>query len=222
MRQEEGREVARELIKGADVVIENFRPGRMEAWGMGYEQLSAEHPRLVMTRVSGFGQTGPYSERPGFGTVAETASGYAFLNGWPDTPPTAPPFGFADSIAGHLGRVRHLDGALPARAERPRLRGRRRALRAADVHPRRRRPQLHRERHDHAAPRQRLGRSVPARHLPGRRRRLALDRRLQPVDRPAPLRRHGPPRPQGRRALRHQRRADGQQRRRCSRSSSTG
>ncbi|WP_181311715.1 CaiB/BaiF CoA transferase family protein [Nocardioides campestrisoli] len=100
MRQEEGREVAKELIKGADVVIENFRPGRMEAWGMGYEQLSAEHPRLVMTRVSGFGQTGPYSERPGFGTVAETASGYAFLNGWPDTPPTAPPFGFADSIAG--------------------------------------------------------------------------------------------------------------------------
>ena len=100
MRQEEGRDVAKELIKGADVVIENFRPGRMEAWGMGYEQLSAEHPRLVMTRVSGFGQTGPYRERPGFGTVAETASGYAFLNGWPDTPPTAPPFGFADSIAG--------------------------------------------------------------------------------------------------------------------------
>jgi crotonobetainyl-CoA:carnitine CoA-transferase CaiB-like acyl-CoA transferase len=67
---------------------------------MGYAQLSAEHPGLVMTRVSGFGQTGPYSERPGFGTVAETASGYAFLNGWPETPPTAPPFGFADSIAG--------------------------------------------------------------------------------------------------------------------------
>lgn len=100
MRREEGRAVATELIKGADVVIENFRPGRMETWGMGYAQLSAEHPRLVMTRVSGFGQTGPYSERPGFGTVAETASGYAFLNGWPDTPPTAPPFGFADSIAG--------------------------------------------------------------------------------------------------------------------------
>lgn len=100
MRQEEGREVGRDLIRNADVVIENFRPGRMEAWGMGYEQLSAEQPRLVMTRVSGFGQTGPYSERPGFGTVAETASGYAYLNGWPHTPPTAPPFGFADSIAG--------------------------------------------------------------------------------------------------------------------------
>jgi len=100
MRRPEGRDVARRLIAGADVVIVNFRPGRMEAWGLGYAELTADHPGLVMTRVSGFGQTGPYSQRPGFGTVAETASGYAFLNGWPDTPPTAPPFGFADSIAG--------------------------------------------------------------------------------------------------------------------------
>lgn len=100
MRQPEGRDVVRRLVAGADVVIENFRPGRMEKWGMGFADLSKDHPRLVMTRVSGFGQTGPYRERPGFGTVAETASGYAFLNGWPDTPPTSPPFGFADSIAG--------------------------------------------------------------------------------------------------------------------------
>jgi crotonobetainyl-CoA:carnitine CoA-transferase CaiB-like acyl-CoA transferase len=100
MRRPEGREVVRKLIAEADVVIENFRPGRMEAWGLGYKELSEDHPGLVMTRVSGFGQTGPYRERPGFGTVAETASGYAFLNGWPHTPPTAPPFGFADSIAG--------------------------------------------------------------------------------------------------------------------------
>lgn len=100
MRQPEGRAVAEQLIVSADVVIENFRPGRMEAWGLGYEQLSAKNPRLVMTRVSGFGQTGPYANRPGFGTVAETMSGFAFLNGWPHTPPTAPPFGFADSIAG--------------------------------------------------------------------------------------------------------------------------
>lgn len=100
MRRPEGREVVRDLIRSADVVIENFRPGRMEAWGLGFKELSEDQPGLVMTRVSGFGQTGPYRERPGFGTVAETASGYAFLNGWPDTPPTAPPFGFADSIAG--------------------------------------------------------------------------------------------------------------------------
>lgn len=100
MRQPEGRELLRRLVAGADVLIENFRPGRMETWGMSYKDLSASNPGLVMTRVSGFGQTGPYRERPGFGTVAETASGYAFLNGWPHTPPTAPPFGFADSIAG--------------------------------------------------------------------------------------------------------------------------
>ncbi|KAB2812137.1 CaiB/BaiF CoA transferase family protein [Pimelobacter simplex] len=100
MRRPEGRAVLQRLVADADVLIENFRPGRMEAWGMSYDELKAVNPGLVMTRVSGFGQTGPYRERPGFGTVAETASGYAFLNGWPHTPPTAPPFGFADSIAG--------------------------------------------------------------------------------------------------------------------------
>ena len=100
LRSEDGRSVVRRLVARADVVIENFRPGRMEGWGMSYKELSEDNAGLVMTRVSGFGQTGPYRERPGFGTVAETASGYAFLNGWPDTPPTSPPFGFADSIAG--------------------------------------------------------------------------------------------------------------------------
>lgn len=100
LRKPEGRDIVKHLIRDADVVIESFRPGRLEAWGMSYKELSEDNPGLVMTRVSGFGQTGPYHERPGFGTVAETVSGYAFLNGWPDTPPTAPPFGFADSIAG--------------------------------------------------------------------------------------------------------------------------
>jgi crotonobetainyl-CoA:carnitine CoA-transferase CaiB-like acyl-CoA transferase len=100
LRRPEGRELVKRLARDADVVLENFRPGRLEAWGMGYKELSEQNPRLVLTRVSGFGQTGPYRERPGFGTVAETVSGYAFLNGWPHTPPTAPPFGFADSIAG--------------------------------------------------------------------------------------------------------------------------
>jgi len=100
MRNPEGRALLQRLVADADVLIENFRPGRMEKWGMSYAELSAANPGLVMARVSGFGQTGPYRERPGFGTVAETASGYAYLNGWPHTPPTAPPFGFADSIAG--------------------------------------------------------------------------------------------------------------------------
>jgi crotonobetainyl-CoA:carnitine CoA-transferase CaiB-like acyl-CoA transferase len=100
LRQVAGQDLIKRLALQADVLIENFRPGRMEAWGLGYDELSAANPGLVLTRVSGFGQTGPYREKPGFGTVAEVAAGYAFLNGWPDTPPTAPPFGFADSIAG--------------------------------------------------------------------------------------------------------------------------
>lgn len=100
LRAAKGRALIKRFAKTADVVIENFRPGRMEAWGLGFEELAAENPGLVMTRISGFGQTGPYRERPGFGTIAEVAAGYAFLNGWPETPPTAPPFGFADSIAG--------------------------------------------------------------------------------------------------------------------------
>lgn len=100
LRVDEGRDLIKALIPQVDVVLESFRPGRMEAWGLGYDTLSALNPGLVMTRVSGFGQTGPYSARPGFGTVAETSSGYAYINGWPFTPPTSPPFGFADSIAG--------------------------------------------------------------------------------------------------------------------------
>jgi len=100
LRQPRGRDVVRRLAAGSDVVVESFRPGRMESWELGYEALSEHNPGLVLTRVSGFGQSGPYKQRPGFGTIAEVTAGYAFLNGWPDTPPTAPPFGFADSIAG--------------------------------------------------------------------------------------------------------------------------
>jgi len=100
LRQPDGRDLVRRMAATVDVVVESFRPGRLESWGLGYEALAEHNPGLILTRVSGFGQTGPYRERPGFGTVAETASGYAFINGWPDTPPTSPPFGFADSIAG--------------------------------------------------------------------------------------------------------------------------
>lgn len=100
LRSAEGQRLVRRMAQHADVVVESFRPGRLEEWGLGYEALSAQNPGLVLTRVSGFGQTGPYRNRPGFGTVAETASGFAHINGWPELPPTAPPFGFADSIAG--------------------------------------------------------------------------------------------------------------------------
>lgn len=95
----EGQEIFKTLVKDADVVIENFRPGTLEKWGLGYEELSKINPRLVLTRVTGFGQIGPYSKRPGFGTLAEAMSGFASITGTADGPPTLPPFGLADGIS---------------------------------------------------------------------------------------------------------------------------
>jgi crotonobetainyl-CoA:carnitine CoA-transferase CaiB-like acyl-CoA transferase len=94
-----GRDVLLRLAARSDVVIENFRPGTLERWDLGWEQLSAANPRLVLARVTGFGQYGPYARRPGFGTLAEAMSGFAAITGEPDGPPTLPPFGLADSIA---------------------------------------------------------------------------------------------------------------------------
>ncbi|MFD7990908.1 CaiB/BaiF CoA transferase family protein [Streptomyces mexicanus] len=95
-----GRAVLLRLAAGADVVVENFRPGTLEKWDLGWPQLSAANPRLVLARVTAFGQFGPYASRPGFGTLAEALSGFAAITGEPDGPPTLPPFGLADSIAG--------------------------------------------------------------------------------------------------------------------------
>ncbi len=93
-------EVFKRLIATADVLIENFRPGTLERWGLGPEVLESVNPGLVVVRVTGFGQEGPYANRPAFGTLAEAMSGFAALTGEPDGPPMLPPFGLADSIAG--------------------------------------------------------------------------------------------------------------------------
>jgi len=98
-----GQELMRELLRDADVLIENFRPGTLERWNLGPDVLYELNPKLVMVRTTGFGQTGPYSHLPGFGTLAESISGYAHINGWPDGPPTLPPFALADSIAALTG-----------------------------------------------------------------------------------------------------------------------
>ena len=98
-----GREALLRLVDEADVLVENFRPGTMERWGLGWEALHERNPRLVMVRVTGFGQTGPYRERAGFGTLAESMSGFAHINGHPDGPPTLPPFALADGITGLSG-----------------------------------------------------------------------------------------------------------------------
>lgn len=99
LRTPEGQEIARTLIAQADVVIENFRPGAMEKWGLGYETLAKENPRLIMARVSGFGQTGPYSQRPGYGLIGEAMGGLRYVTGEPDRPPARAGISIGDSLA---------------------------------------------------------------------------------------------------------------------------
>ncbi|NDB68728.1 MAG: CoA transferase [Methylocystaceae bacterium] len=98
-----GGDIFKKLVSTADVLIENFRPGTLESWGLGWDVLSELNPRLVMVRVTGFGQNGPYANKPGFGTLAEAMSGFAHITGMPDGPPTLPPFGLADGIAAQYG-----------------------------------------------------------------------------------------------------------------------
>jgi formyl-CoA transferase len=95
-----GQELFRELAKEADVVLENYRPGTMERWGLGYETLCELNPRLVLARVTGFGQQGPWAGRTAFGSLVEAMSGFEFRNGYPDLPPVLPPFGLADTVTG--------------------------------------------------------------------------------------------------------------------------
>lgn len=95
-----GRDILMRLLEDADVFIENFRPGRLEQWGIHYEELAAANPRLVLVRVTGYGQTGPYASQPGFGTLMEAMSGFAEMTGEPDGNPTLPQFALADSCAG--------------------------------------------------------------------------------------------------------------------------
>jgi crotonobetainyl-CoA:carnitine CoA-transferase CaiB-like acyl-CoA transferase len=103
LSHERGQNILIKLIKEADVFIENFRPGTLERWNISPERLHKENPGLVIMRTTGFGQFGPYSSRPGFGTLAEAMSGFAAITGQPDGPPTLPPFGLADGIAGLAG-----------------------------------------------------------------------------------------------------------------------
>jgi crotonobetainyl-CoA:carnitine CoA-transferase CaiB-like acyl-CoA transferase len=109
-----GVEIVRRLCARADVVIENFRPGTLEEWGLGYDELSPINPGLVLVRVSGFGQSGPYRERSGFGSLAEAMTGFAYTNGFADRPPLLPSFAMADTTTGLAGAFLTL-AALEAR-----------------------------------------------------------------------------------------------------------
>lgn len=100
LRQARGQELLRELASDADVIIENFRPGTMERWGLGYDVLSQANPGLVMVRVTGFGQDGPYASRAGFASVCEAMGGLRYLSGYPDRPPVRVGISLGDTLAG--------------------------------------------------------------------------------------------------------------------------
>lgn len=100
LRVPEGQKIARELAKHVDVVIENFRPGTLEKWGLGFEELKKENSKLILARISGYGQTGPYAQRPGFAAVAEAFGGLRYVTGEPDRPPVRPNLSLGDSVAG--------------------------------------------------------------------------------------------------------------------------
>ncbi len=105
LRLPEAQEVVRKLVKDADIVIENFRPGAMEKWGLGWDALSEINPKLIMVRLSGFGQTGPYRDRPGFGAIGESMGGLRFITGFPDRPPARVGVSIGDSIAALHGVI---------------------------------------------------------------------------------------------------------------------
>ena len=110
LRQSEGQQVLRELVAKADFLLENFRPGTLEKWGLGWSELSAINPRLIMIRVSGFGQTGPYSRQAGFGAIGEAMGGLRYVVGDPSTPPSRMGISIGDSLAATFAAV----GALSA------------------------------------------------------------------------------------------------------------
>jgi crotonobetainyl-CoA:carnitine CoA-transferase CaiB-like acyl-CoA transferase len=118
IRKPEGAQILKDLVAKSDVLVENFQPGTLEKWGLGWDELSAINPRLVMVRISGYGQTGPYSGRPGFGRIANAFGGLSYLAGYPDRPPVTP--GSA-TIPDYLAGIYGAFGALLA-------------LRARDVH----------------------------------------------------------------------------------------
>lgn len=99
LHAEEGREIVRELIRSADVVVENFKPGTLAKWNLSHEEMKALNPRLIITSVTGYGQTGPYRNRPGFGNIAESMGGMRYLTGFPDRPPVRIGLSIGDSIS---------------------------------------------------------------------------------------------------------------------------
>ena len=105
LRRPEGQEIVRRLARGAHIMIENFRPGALERWNLGWDALSAANARLILVRISGYGQSGPYRERPGFAAIAEAVAGLRHITGFPDRPPVRPNLSLGDTIAALHGVI---------------------------------------------------------------------------------------------------------------------
>ena len=114
LKATEGQDIVRRLAKSADIVVENFRPGAMEKWGLGYDELSRDNPGLVMVRLSGYGQSGPYRDKPGFGAIGEAMGGLRHVTGYPDRPPVRVGISLGDAVASLYGVI----GALMALRQR--------------------------------------------------------------------------------------------------------
>ena len=110
LREKEGQEIVRKLALDADIIVENFRPGTLEKWNLGYDALAGENPKLIMVRLSGYGQTGPYKDRVGFGAIGESMGGMRYLTGYPDRAPVRVGISIGDSLAAMYGAM----GALMA------------------------------------------------------------------------------------------------------------
>jgi formyl-CoA transferase len=105
LRRPEGQAIARRLARECDIVIENFRPGALEKWNLGWEALSRENPKLILVRISGYGQSGPYRERPGFAAIGEAMGGMRYITGFPDRPPVRPNLSVGDTLASLHGVI---------------------------------------------------------------------------------------------------------------------
>lgn len=122
LREPEGQDIVKSLVKEVDVVLENFKPGTLEKWGLGFEELQKINPSIILTRISGYGQTGPYKEKPGFGSVAEAIGGLRYLTGYPDLPPVRVGIALGDMVAGLYAVIGTLM-SLRARDEDPNRKG---------------------------------------------------------------------------------------------------
>ena len=116
LKTEKGRDLVRQLLTSADIVVENFRPGVLEDWGLDPESLRADNPNLIYARISGYGQTGPYAKKPGFASACEAISGFRFVNGYPGEAPVRPNLSIGDTVSG-LHAVIGILMALRARDE---------------------------------------------------------------------------------------------------------